>query len=707
MERNSFYDAETVKHDMTRELESEHRNGNITLDAWESLERQANRAKRGLNLALFGDENKRFIIHSMTPTASRIADNFPMSIERIKHLWEKDVSLDVIKDNALPDGAKFSRAFTRKYSKQDVSLSTYSLKKELPGLPDESTTPAIFIQNFYSTLAAFKANIVITTAFVDMLTPSNYAAFSSCNSWTGCYSVSGLSRALDDCSAMAFLVNSNSIKKQGRVWLTFDMQDNCRRFCHFITYGELSKPNIGKIIEKTKDALAVNLGYDKDAWRCEDNTGRSRDGEGDIFDDDFYRAAAYIDRPQYVYSLDCDFTFQPDWEKAHCIECGEEHRGDYLLCRDCQEGNTYTCAACGERISEDESYYDEHTDETLCESCYHDRYVRCAGCGEMLYRDGDGVYADPTGGNDYYCETCYYDTFSHCDYCENDVRADELQEINGQYVCDDCLRSYFTQCDTCGEYVENDNAYTYSTGDTLCKACAEEAYEDENDNFFKAQVYADMFQESVFSQLQNETFSLARVYVPYPELEQYVIMKDNDTRRFIADTFKTAIRDRMPMRVVRVYKTDTCYDLDFACLAHDGRMEIFNAENIEAILTKEQGEAMLHERQVYLTTFGNDCFNRLQKTSFPIYCEHASIGDVVTFRNYDDISNMPENVVYITDTMVVIMDNKLPSVIYVHEMRAGIECVRCTTEVNGRRYDFIYQVNWIEGVVARGQSLAA
>lgn len=112
-----------------------------------------------------------------------------------------------------------------------------------------------------------------------------------------------------------------------------------------------------------------------------------------------------------------------------CIHCGERHRyEENIECDDCYNGNYYTCADCGERISEEDVYWYE--DQPYCGNCV----TYCDECGEYVpndqvhYIDGLDVCDDCIKDRDYYqCSECgeihyidnlYYDEETGCDYCE-------------------------------------------------------------------------------------------------------------------------------------------------------------------------------------------------------------------------------------------------------------------------------------------------
>lgn len=485
-----FYNAITVRNDMQEALEERHRDWDSDMGALDRIAAQNRHNKSALNNALFGNPQNSFSSLALIPTATRIAKAFPYSIAFLQNIAgqvDLEVSNEIVKANTLPNGAKFSRTLLRKLG--DTQNRTISLlgaydsaiRQELPNMPErEKCFFNVFLQNFYSGIAAFKAQINISTDIYDIVTASEYTGgWKSCYRWNSGsqanYASSTIIRALDSRTAMVFLTQTNSINKVGRFWLTLSEQFN--QFAVFPAYGDFSPINVKRACQFVIDSLAQNLGIEN-TWESID-VEKNRYGNGH-FGESFFRSVAYIDVPAFAYAtkpLETGYGFYATWPKAQCVDCGQEHNEHSLLCEDCQQTAQVTCVSCGERMSEGEDYYDQHADESLCESCYRDRFVRCRNCGEDIYAsDDDTQYVN---GN-HYCGECFNDNFATCDHCGDIERHSDMTSVEDGYVCDYCLRRNYSQCEDCSDYFRTDDMVDTAIGH-YCQCCYDYALENDTD----------------------------------------------------------------------------------------------------------------------------------------------------------------------------------------------------------------------------------
>lgn len=138
-----------------------------------------------------------------------------------------------------------------------------------------------------------------------------------------------------------------------------------------------------------------------------------------------------------------------DAETLRNIEQVNLRWGTYDLC----------CENCGDRISEDESYY--YDGESYCESCYVELFRTCDGCDSTFARD-DLTYVPDTGD---YCESCLNDRFYSCDRCGHYVETEETKTVrtyayysaySEQEWCPRCRDRHATYCETCEAYYADD-----------------------------------------------------------------------------------------------------------------------------------------------------------------------------------------------------------------------------------------------------------
>jgi L-rhamnose mutarotase len=138
-----------------------------------------------------------------------------------------------------------------------------------------------------------------------------------------------------------------------------------------------------------------------------------------------------------------------------------------------EEQDVLQCADCSTELTS-EDYVDNNGDP-ICEDC-NDNYNSCCGCSDVLHND-DVYYAQ----DDPWCHDCYADRFSICDDCNETVRSDDINTVQGRsgserYVCDGCRRDYYW-CSNCDEYVHDDNY----AGNDLCNGCADDVDDDDEE----------------------------------------------------------------------------------------------------------------------------------------------------------------------------------------------------------------------------------
>jgi hypothetical protein len=152
-----------------------------------------------------------------------------------------------------------------------------------------------------------------------------------------------------------------------------------------------------------------------------------------------------------------------------CIECGEEHDIEDNI--DCCHNGYSCCADCGVRIvDEDDEYY--VNGEVYCRDCVS----YCDYCEEYHRQDSHWIDNE----NIYVCEYCYNEYFTCCDNCGNDVRREDVTEIDGEWICESCLDQYYTRCDECGAYVLDTEIHRHED-DYLCEDCYTARTEDETE----------------------------------------------------------------------------------------------------------------------------------------------------------------------------------------------------------------------------------
>lgn len=155
-------------------------------------------------------------------------------------------------------------------------------------------------------------------------------------------------------------------------------------------------------------------------------------------------------------------------KKEDCTIIKEENEMDTERC----------CDDCGEKIAEDDEFYETADGRIICESCYEDSYFTCEDCGDIYPMD-DAVSVN--GGEMYVCQDCADNTgnYHHCVSCDEyfTSRSRGYYELaNGDCVCDRCADGNVAECNDCGEYfwIDDMEEDEDGWGDTIyfCPNCA-------------------------------------------------------------------------------------------------------------------------------------------------------------------------------------------------------------------------------------------
>ena len=176
----------------------------------------------------------------------------------------------------------------------------------------------------------------------------------------------------------------------GRAWIV--PQDDMLLL--FNAYGPYQSLHAARL-------LATILGLSYKSIHVESNPEEALYLNGDAF---------AIAPPETLESLK-RYTIECDWEGEDC----------------------YSCANCGDDISEDDSYL-SRDGGAFCHSCYNDLYINCDRCGDAAPHDGT-VDVD----NDTWCQECSENYSFYCEICDENFR-------------DPCEEHH---CVECGENVEN------------------------------------------------------------------------------------------------------------------------------------------------------------------------------------------------------------------------------------------------------------
>ena len=212
-----------------------------------------------------------------------------------------------------------------------------------------------------------------------------------------------------------------------------------------------------------------------------------------------------------------------------------------------EEQDVLQCADCSTELTSED--YVDNVGDPICEDC-SENYYTCSGCSDVNHSDETHfVHDDP------WCNDCYVDRFSICDDCNETVRSDDTNTVQGRsggdrHVCDDCRCDYYW-CSNCDEYVHDSNY----AGNDLCYSCADDVDDDDNDSYDNGDViknYGYKPQPTFFKVSENDNVYLG--------IELEVERGDSSTRH--DDMAKMIDRDFL------YFKTDGSLDNGFEIVTH-------------------------------------------------------------------------------------------------------------------------------------------
>lgn len=176
-----------------------------------------------------------------------------------------------------------------------------------------------------------------------------------------------------------------------------------------------------------------------------------------------------------------NYSYQVQWPKGTTSDndCWWARKMDCTIIEEENKMDTERCCDdCGEKIAEDDEFYETADGRIICESCYEDSYFTCEDCGDIYPMD-DAVSIN--NGEMYVCQDCADDTgnYHHCVSCDEyfTSRSRGYYELaNGDCVCDRCADGNVAECNDCGEYFWIDDMEEDEDcwGDTIyfCPNCA-------------------------------------------------------------------------------------------------------------------------------------------------------------------------------------------------------------------------------------------
>lgn len=178
-------------------------------------------------------------------------------------------------------------------------------------------------------------------------------------------------------------------------------------------------------------------------------------------EDSYGIVCPYLDDGMHVTVHDDSLEISEDGEWS-----GGSQSGYLVMC---------TCEECNTPISENESCYSEHLDQSLCESCYDDYHVfvdgDCYHIEDENIRKVDGTYymTDELMYSEHEGEYFHEDDVQYSDYHEDFYKNEDVVEaytdpeyaFNADGDTEICFKEYCTYLDEEGFWIETNELDAY------------------------------------------------------------------------------------------------------------------------------------------------------------------------------------------------------------------------------------------------------
>ena len=358
-------------------------------------------------------------------------------------------------DNRLESGMKVSKAITRRIAdgsyieplakllfNTDTRIFETRIHTELPKYPIDFMSmftimkdPSVFIQNFFSEVAAAKGKFIgFTIDPLMFIRGTNSPNYSSCYKIERNYnSMSSISLGMAGHVGMIYSRDNASIL--GRCWVVFS--PTFKSFVVLKSYGFLPDDTVTTVCQWLCTLL------DKDStWYSSDETGfhieSTRDEVGIYNDPIVKQYSSHISERNEM-----NVSFSVNAVVPKCLICGTRVESNKIFCVDCSRTKVSKCVNCGSLMLKD----NEHTIQ-LCNKCI-DKIEVCPLCGNT-HKKG---------------EKCNCINTSHtCSFCGNPATLN----LHSVAMCTECAEAMIrTTCDACGSHGV---MYPYK-GKALCTRC--------------------------------------------------------------------------------------------------------------------------------------------------------------------------------------------------------------------------------------------
>lgn len=370
-------------------------------------------------LKMSDEEEVLCTLEQKMPTSYRWSD-IVSSINNMLAYSGMSVTADNVWRNRMPDGSKLSRvllkaeASLREHFYHAVDNVVHAIS-DMMGFRYLSLDRAL--QKLYDYIGTqHDVTVYLTTKADDFFGLSENCSWSSCVCAGGAYDGSCSAWMRQPEAAIVYgTIDTDSRRKLFRALLFVEEGGN---FAIGRVYGHAP----ADAIETVAHALCQRI-YPLREWEYWDS------GTLDYNSTESESESPYIDQLHVrVIGKEAEYKdiYLTELRGPLCLDCGEVHDGQRVLCEDCRP-ETVECVSCGE---------------------------------EVFYSDASTVHDGVTGRLYTFCSSCVSEEATQCSHCDAHFFTHTLVSVGDDLYCTYCLERVgvpgVQRCNECGEWYETD-----------------------------------------------------------------------------------------------------------------------------------------------------------------------------------------------------------------------------------------------------------
>ncbi len=131
--------------------------------------------------------------------------------------------------------------------------------------------------------------------------------------------------------------------------------------------------------------------------------------------------------------------------ECHCTVNEDDwcREDDSIYCNECHDDAYSHCEQCSENYPCDD--VSTVGNRSVCDGCRDHCCTRCTMCDEWYYTSGRGAASMYSVGDDAVCETCFDRHCMICDTCDEGYHRNDVDVYDGGIECLDCKQKRLTQ----------------------------------------------------------------------------------------------------------------------------------------------------------------------------------------------------------------------------------------------------------------------